>query len=92
MISKIVRILILLLILCVCGCVEENTYTTIIRMKPDGTSERWKVCSGVVWNNDGSVSFTPLKLSHKIRITGCLTVYDTKVVVVKKEKETEEKQ
>lgn len=64
------------------GCKKENSYLTIIRNNPNGTIERWKTGSnGVTWNNDSSITFTPFSLLHKIRITGCLTVFSTKIVV-----------
>lgn len=92
--KTLVMVLTILLILSalflVCGCDTNETYTTVIRMNPDGTKEEWKTCSVVTWNSDGSITFTPLKLSHTIRITGSLTVYET-VVVVKTET-TEEKE
>ena len=84
-------LLILSALFLVCGCCDTNkTYTNIIRMNPDGTKEEWKTCSTVTWNSDGSITFIPLKLSHTIRITGSLTVYET-VVIVKTET-TEEKE
>ena len=82
-------VLVLSALFLVSGCETKETYTTIIRMNPNGGIEEWKTCSGVTWNNDSSITFIPLKLSHSIRITGNLTVYET-VVIVEKEK-TEKK-
>lgn len=73
-----------------CGCVPEKSYTTIIRMNPDGTSEQWKTCGIVTWDSGGFISFKPIRLDHEIRITGSLTVFKTKVVAnseIKQEKE-----
>lgn len=92
MTSKTMPLLLLvLLIICliISGCETNKTYTTIIRINPNGVTEEWKTCSSVTWNSDGSITFTPLKLSHTIRITGHLTVYET-VVIVKTETTEEE--
>lgn len=87
-ISKFIAVLSVLLIIValvpICGCDTTKMYTTVIRMNPDGVKEEWKTCSGITWNSDGSITFIPLKLSHTIRITGSLTVYET-IVVVKTE-------
>lgn len=92
--KTLVMVLTILLILSalflVCGCETNKTYTTIIRINPNGVIEEWKTCSSVTWNSDGSITFIPLKLAHTIRITGSLTVYETLVIV--KTKTTEEKE
>ena len=63
------------------GCKEKDSYQTIIRNNPNGTIEQWKTKgNGITWNADGSITFTPFSLLHKIRITGCLTVFSTKIV------------
>ena len=64
------------------GCKKEASYLTIIRNNPNGTIEQWKTSSkGVTWNSGGSITFTPFSLSHEISITGCLTVFSTKIVI-----------
>ena len=64
------------------GCKKETSYLTIIRNNPDGTIEQWKTGNkGITWNSGGSITFTPFSLSHEIHITGCLTVFPTKIVV-----------
>lgn len=65
------------------GCTwKEASYQTIIRNNPNGTIEQWKTKgNGITWNADGSITFTPFSLLHSIRITGCLTVFSTKIVV-----------
>jgi len=83
-------LILLAITLVFCGCEIEKSYTTIIRINPDGSVEEWKTCSKVTWNGDGSITFAPLKLSHSIRITGCLTVYETIVVIKTKTTEEEE--
>lgn len=88
--SVLTIVLVLSALFLISGCDTSKTYTTVMRMNPDGTQEEWKTCSGVTWNSGGSITFTPLKLSHTIRITGALTVYET-VVVIKTET-TEEKE
>lgn len=72
-----------------CGCATEKSYTTIIRMNPDGTSEQWETCNTISWDG-GFITFKPMSLDHEIRITGSLTVFKTKVVAnseIKQEKE-----
>ena len=64
------------------GCEKGASYQTITRNNPNGIIEQWITKgNGVTWNADGSITFKPTNLSHSIRITGCLTVFSTKIVV-----------
>ena len=74
------------------GCKKEASYQTIIRNNPNSTIERWITKSnGITWHADGSITFKPTNLSHTIRITGCLTVFSTKIVVDQTTDEEEKK-
>lgn len=77
-----VILIIFFITLLLIGCKKEASYLTIIRINPNGTIEQWKTNSnGITWHNDGSITLKPINLSHTIRITGCLTMFSTKIVV-----------
>lgn len=88
----LILLFITLVLLIICGCETEESYTTIIRMNPDGSTEEWKTCSGVTWGEGGLITFTPLELSHTLQITGALTVYKTIVIVAKDEEEPDKEE